>query len=124
MKKKLSILLVIMMLLALCVGCSKTEESNALVVEDGMIKYSNNGKMEDVISLEDLLTGKNNTSRIEAKEIELFVEDGYIVWNYIGETSVHKLISLSELAGSKGLPGAKGEKGDTGATGANGDHGE
>ncbi|MDD5791865.1 MAG: hypothetical protein PUD22_04715, partial [Erysipelotrichaceae bacterium] len=109
MKKKLSILLVITMLLALCVGCSKTEESNALVVEDGMIKYSNNGKMEDVISLEDLLTGKNNTSSIEAKEIELFVEDGYIVWNYVGETSVHKLISLSELAGSKGLTGAKGE---------------
>ena len=124
MKKKLGLFLVIMMVLTLCAGCTKSETNNMLVVEDGMIRYENNGKMEDVISLEDLLTGKNNTSTIEAKEIELFVEDGYIVWNYIGETSVHKLISLSDLAGSNGLTGPKGDKGDTGATGAKGEKGE
>lgn len=111
------------MIFALCAGCSSTtndNSSNVLIVEDGMIKYSNNGKLEEVITLEDLLTGKDNTSVIGSKEIELFVEDGYIVWNYIGETSVHKLIAIEDLEGKQGETGAKGAKGATGDTGAQG----
>lgn len=129
-------IIVCLMIFMLCIGCSSTTKdniSNALIVEDGMIKYSNNGKLEDVIALEELLSGSNNTSTISSKEIELFVEDGYIVWNYIGETSVHKLIAIKDLIGKQGETGATGstgaqgpagEKGETGATGAQGPTGE
>ena len=109
-----------LMIFVLCIGCSSTTNdniSNALIVEDGMIKYSNNGKLEEVIALEDLLTGKDNASVIDSKEIELFVQDGYIVWNYIGETSVHKLIAIEDLVGKQGETGAKGATGATGAQG-------
>ena len=108
------------MIFVFCAGCSSTtndNSSNALIVEDGMIKYSNNGKLEEVIALEDLLAGKDNTSVIGSKEIELFVEDGYIVWNYVGETSVHKLIAIEDLVGKQGETGAKGATGATGAQG-------
>ena len=129
-------IIVCLMIFMLCIGCSsmsKDNISNVLIVEDGMIKYSNNGKLEDVIALEELLSGSNNTSTISSKEIELFVEDGYIVWNYIGETSVHKLIAIKDLIGKQGETGATGytgaqgpagEKGETGATGAQGPTGE
>ena len=115
-----------LMISVLCIGCSSTTNdniSNALIVEDGMIKYSNNGKLEEVIALEDLLTGKDNASVIDSKEIELFVQDGYIVWNYIGETSVHKLIAIEDLVGKQGETGDKGATGATGATGAIGAQG-
>lgn len=123
MKKIIIGMIIGLMIFVLCAGCSPTtndNSSNALIVEDGMIKYSNNGKLEEVIALEDLLTGKDNTSVIGSKEIELFVEDGYIVWNYIGETSVHKLIAIEDLVGKQGETGAKGATGATGATGAQG----
>lgn len=123
MKKIIIGMIIGLMIFVLCAGCSPTtndNSSNALIVEDGMIKYSNNGKLEEVIALEDLLIGKDNTSVIGSKEIELFVEDGYIVWNYIGETSVHKLIAIEDLVGKQGETGAKGATGATGATGAQG----
>ena len=123
MKKIIIGMIIGLMIFVLCAGCSPTtndNSSNALIVEDGMIKYSNNGNLEEVIALEDLLIGKDNTSVIGSKEIELFVEDGYIVWNYIGETSVHKLIAIEDLIGKQGETGAKGATGATGATGAQG----
>lgn len=133
--KKLIIFLIIGMMLLSMTGCqeeassSNTGNTGVLKVEDGMVRYDNDGKTEDVISLEELLSKTDNTSVIDGKEIELFVEDGYIVWNYIGETSTHKLVALSALAGpqgSKGDTGAQGiqgEKGETGATGAAGKDG-
>lgn len=120
MKKIMMGMITGFMILVFCAGCSSTtndNSSNALIVEDGMIKYSNNGKLEEVIALEDLLAGKDNTSVVGSKEIELFVEDGYIVWNYIGETSVHKLIAVEDLVGKQGETGAKGATGATGAQG-------
>ena len=133
--KKLIIFLITGMMLLSMTGCqeeassSNTGNTGVLKVEDGMVRYDNDGKTEDVISLEELLSKTDNTSVIDGKEIELFVEDGYIVWNYIGETSSHKLVALSALAGpqgSKGDTGAQGiqgEKGETGATGAAGKDG-
>ena len=120
MKKIMMGMITGFMIFVFCAGCSSTtndNSSNALIAEDGMIKYSNNGKLEEVIALEDLLAGKDNTSVIGSKEIELFVEDGYIVWNYIGETSVHKLIAIEDLVGKQGETGAKGATGATGAQG-------
>ena len=120
MKKIIVGIMTVFLIFAFCAGCASTTNdniSNALIVEDGMIKYSNHGKLEEVIALEDLLTGKDNTSVIGSKEIELFVEDVYIVWNYIGETSVHKLIAIEDLIGKQGETGAKGATGATGAQG-------
>ena len=54
MKKIIIGLIIGLMIFVLCAGCSSTtngSSSNALIVEDGMIKYSNNGKLEEVISL-------------------------------------------------------------------------
>ena len=136
--KKLIIFLIIGMMLLSMTGCQEEASSSnigntgVLKVEDGMVRYDNDGKTEDVISLEELLSKTDNTSVIDGKEIELFVENGYIVWNYIGETSTHKLVALSALAGpqgskgdtgAQGIQGVQGEKGDTGATGAAGKEG-
>ena len=132
MKKYIICLITVLMVLGLCSGCSKdngtvntnSTNNNSLIVEDGMIKYSSNGKLEDVITLEELISGSNNISSIDAKEIELFIEDGYIVWNYIGETSTHRLISINDLQGKQGNTGLQGPKGDTGLSGKDGTDGK
>ena len=132
MKKYIICLITVLMVLGLCGGCSKdngtvntnSTNNNSLIVEDGMIKYSSNGKLEDVITLEELISGSNNISSIDAKEIELFIEDGYIVWNYIGETSSHRLISINDLQGKQGNTGLQGPKGDTGLSGKDGNDGK
>ncbi|MDD6467267.1 MAG: hypothetical protein PUF50_03695 [Erysipelotrichaceae bacterium] len=123
MKKNLKWIIVGLIVLALCTCCAlsnKRANPNTLIVEDGVIKYSNNGKLVDVISLEDLLTAKNNLSTIENKEVEFFVEDGYIVWNYVGETSMHKLIAMETLVGKQGATGATGPQGAKGEAGEDG----
>ena len=116
--------IIILIILTICSGCkaqtADNTTSSTLIVEDGMIKYENNGEVQDIIALEDLLNGTNNTSEINSREIELFVENGYIVWNYIGETSVHKLVAIDDLIGEQGITGPKGETGENGATGPKG----
>ena len=109
--------------LTLCVCCvifTKQALTKTLIVEDGKIKYTNNGKLEDVISLEELLTEENNTSTVNGKEVEFFVQEGYIVWNYVGETTVHKLIAIEDLVGKQGKNGADGKDGKDGTNGIDG----
>ena len=124
-------ILILSIILIVCFGCTgKTREEvnqGTLFVENGVIKYGNNESAEDVISLEELLNNTENATIADAKEIELSVKDGYIVWNYKGETPVHKLIAIKDLEGEQGeigKQGATGAKGDTGATGAQGPQGE
>ena len=53
MKKIMMGMITGFMIFVFCAGCSSTtndNSSNALIVEDGMIKYSNNGKLEEVIA--------------------------------------------------------------------------
>lgn len=126
MKKILTLLTV----LIVCFGCSsKTKEEaspSTLFVENGVVKYNNNGSIEDVVLLEELLDDDDEKTIVEAKEIELAVKDGYIVWNYTGETAEYKLIAIKDLMGEKGETGKQGPKGETGeqgATGAKGDTG-
>lgn len=117
--KKIGIGIVLVVLL--CIGCfvlgQKSVEIASLYVEDGMIKYKSNGSNEDVISLEELLTKNENSFEANGKEVEFSVQDGYIVWNYVGETKISKLISIEDLVGKQG------EKGDTGSTGKDGTNG-
>lgn len=124
-------ILILSIILIVCFGCTgKTREEvnqGTLFVENGVIKYGNNESAEDVISLEELLNNTENAAIADTKEIELSVKDGYIVWNYKGETSVHKLVAIKDLEGERGeigKQGATGAKGETGATGAQGPQGE
>ena len=93
--------------------------SKGLIVEDGTIKYNNKGKWEDVISIEQLLSKKENTSVINGKEVEFSINDNYITWNYVGEDKTNNLIAIKDLIGKQGKNGTDGKDGIDGKNGQN-----
>lgn len=111
----------------LCVGCflfgKSATNDLSLIVEDGMVKYNNSGKWEEVLPLEDLFTAEDNTTVVKGKDVEFSVQDGYIVWNYVGETNVYKLIAVEDLVGAQGVTGATGKNGVDGKDGVDGKNG-
>ena len=93
--------------------------SKELIVENGTIKYNNKGKWEDVISIEQLLSKKENTSVVKGKEIEFSINDNYITWNYVGEKKTNNLIAIKDLIGKQGKDGIDGKNGVDGKNGQN-----
>ena len=57
---------------------------------------------------------------IKGDEIELALQNGYIVWKYKSETTWRQLFSLTALQGQPGTPGQAGEPGKDGEKGADG----
>lgn len=72
------------------------------LIEEGTIRYNNKGKWEDVISIEQLLSKKENTSVINGKDGEFSINDNYITWNYVGEDKTNNLIAIKDLIGKQG----------------------
>jgi hypothetical protein len=66
---------------------------------------------------EDGIDGTNGT---DGREIELDVENGYLVWRYVGEASWMQILNLSELRGVDGVDGVNGIDGNDGVDGVNG----
>lgn len=128
MKKKSKIIITcIVVAVLLCIGCfilvSKSDNNSALFVEDGVVMYKNNGTKKEIISLEDLLTKDENLSELDGKEIEFSIQNGYIVWNYVGETKINKIIAIEKLVGKQGSNGKDGTNGIDGKDGINGING-
>lgn len=99
------------------------KSTNSLIVKEGVVYYKDNGKLEDLVTIEDLL--KNNTDvKVDNKKIVFSISDGYIVWNYEGETETNKLVELKSLVGKQGKTGASGENGKDGLNGLDGKDGE
>ena len=113
----------IFMLSACTIAPTNQVPEKTLIVDDGVIKYVNEGVLEDVISLEDLIANNNNTSSIEGKEVEIFIQDEYIVWKYKGESSTNKIIAVKDLVGKQGISGLNGKDGINGTNGKDGVNG-
>lgn len=111
---------VVLVFIFLCVLVNSQSFDKSLIVEDGVIKYKNNGNYEEVISLEDLLTKEENSAVTNGKELEFSIQDGYIVWNYVGETKVNKIIAIKKLVGKQGTNGKDGVNGVDGINGIDG----
>lgn len=114
----------IIAIIVVCAGCFLAGRylcgKTTLIVEDGIVKYNNNGKYEEIISLEEVFTNEENTSVVNGKEVEFSIQDGYIVWNYVGETNTNKLIAVEELVGKQGIAGTNGKDGTDGVDGKDG----
>lgn len=114
----------IIAIIVVCAGCFLAGRylcgKTTLIVEDGIVKYNNGGKYDEIISLEKLFTNEENTSVVNGKEVEFSIQDGYIVWNYVGETNTNKLISVEELVGKQGIAGTNGKDGTDGVDGKDG----
>lgn len=106
---------IIILVILLCIGYlvfgQKTVETASLFVEDGMLKYKSNGSNEEIISLEELLTKDDNFYVVNGKEIEFSIQNGYIVWNYVGKTKINKLIAIEDLVGRQGANRVDGKDG-------------
>ncbi len=124
MGKGITWIIGIVVTVLLCVGCfllgKSTTNDLSLIVEDGMVKYNNSGKWEEVLPLEELLAKEDKTMLVKGKDVEFSVQDGYIVWNYVGETNINKLISIEELVGKQGATGKNGVDGVDGKDGEDG----
>lgn len=97
--------------------------SKALIVENGKIKYKNDEKWNDVISIDEVLTKDGSVSKLENKDVEFSVRNGYITWNYVGENKINKIIAIKDLVGKQGQQGKNGRNGLNGKNGVNGKNG-
>lgn len=123
-RNKVIIVIDIFVAIILCACCfllgKKDVKSTSLYVDDGMIKYKSDGIEDEIMSIEDLLNSKNNSSLVDGKTIEFSIKEGYIVWNYTNESEYNKLMKIEDLVGKQGETGASGENGVKGKDGIDG----
>lgn len=92
-------------------------------VSSGNIEYMNDGEWKKLTSVGEVVENNGITTTKDGKEIEICIEDGYLSWNYVGETDKNKLIAITDLIGEKGTDGIDGKDGTNGTNGKNGTNG-
>ena len=93
-------------------------------VNSGSIEYMNDGEWKKLTSVGEVIENNGVTKVKDGRKIEICIDEGYISWNYAGETNKNKLVAITDLVGEQGNNGVDGKDGKNGINGKNGSNGQ
>ena len=120
----LIIAVVILYVLVLRNGNNNNQYDEKMRVSSGSIEYMNDGEWKKLTSVGEVIENNGVTKVKDGREIEISIDEGYISWNYVGETNKNKLIAITDLIGEQGNDGIDGQDGKKGINGKNGSNGQ